>query len=170
MGKESKNPIFQHGSKRGYSFIRFSGLYDFKGILKDAKGKLGSEKYDIINTKQHDEKVSSSGKDMKIVLQGFKEVTEYVKYYMEITIIVMGQIDVIMDKKRIQKGTLEFRVMSKMEKNYKGTFKKPEKSKFSEFQRHIYEKFIIKEELSDREDVLSDHGQELLDTIRKRLF
>ena len=83
MGKEHKDPIYQHGSKRGYSFIRYAGLYDFKGILKDSKSKLESEKYDIYD-KQHDEKISSSGKDMKIVLQGSKEVTEYVKFEMEI--------------------------------------------------------------------------------------
>lgn len=171
MGKEHKPEIYQHGSKRGYSFIRYSGLYDFKGILKDSKDKLESEGYDIYD-KQHDEKVSSSGKDMKIVLQGSKEVTEYVQYNMEITIIVMGQIDVLVNKKRVQKGNLEFRVMSKMSKNHSGYHKSPtfKGGKFGDIIKHFYEKFIIQDELSDREDVLFDHGKDLLDDIRKRLL
>ncbi|MBT4576844.1 hypothetical protein HOM13_02790 [Candidatus Woesearchaeota archaeon] len=171
MGKEHKDPIYQHGSKRGYSFIRYAGLYDFKGILKDSKSKLESEKYDIYD-KQHDEKISSSGKDMKIVLQGSKEVTEYVKFEMEITIIIMGQIDVMVNKKRVQKGNLEFRVMSKMSKNHSGYHKTSvfKKSTLGNILKNFYEKFIIQEELSDREDVLFDHGKDLLDAIRKRLL
>jgi hypothetical protein len=171
MGKEHKPELYQHGSKRGYSFIRYSGLYDFKGILKDSKDMLKNEKYDIYD-KQHDEKVSSSGKDMKIVLQGSKEVTEYVKFEIEITIIIMGQIDVMVNKKRIQKGNLEFRVMSKMSKNHSGYHKSPtfKENTFGNILKNFYEKFIIQEELSDREDVLFDHGKDLLDSIRKRLL
>ena len=117
-------------------------------------------------------KISSSGKDMKIVLQGSKEVTEYVKFEMEITIIIMGQIDVMVNKKRVQKGNLEFRVMSKMSKNHSGYHKTSvfKKSTLGNILKNFYEKFIIQEELSDREDVLFDHGKDLLDAIRKRLL
>ncbi|MBT3866125.1 hypothetical protein HOF78_03435 [Candidatus Woesearchaeota archaeon] len=171
MGKESKSQLYQHGSKRGFSLIRYAGLYDLKAIIDDTKAHLRKLRYDI-DDKQHDEKISSSGKEMKIVFRCFKEITEYVKFYMEVTIIVVGQIDVIVDKRKVKKGNFDYRLMTRVEKNYSGSNRTPtfKKSKLGELQRHLYEKFIIKQELSDREDELLDQGQELLNMVRKHLL
>lgn len=171
MGKESKPELYQHGSKRGFSLIRYAGLYDLKSILDETKAHIKKLRYDV-DDKVHDEKVSSSGKEMKIVWQCFKEITEYVKFYMELTFIVVGQIDVVANKKRVKKGNFDFRLTTKVIKNYSGSNRTPtfKKSKLGELQRHLYEKFIIKQELSDREDELKDQGQELLEIVRKHLL
>lgn len=171
MGKESKPELYQHGSKRGFSLIRYAGLYDLNGILDETKAHLRKLRYDV-NDKQHDEKISSSGKEMKFVWQCFKEITEYVKFYMEFTVIVVGQIDVIVNKKRVKKGNIDIRLMTRVEKNYSGSNRTPtfKSTKLGELQRHLYEKFIIKQELSDREDELLEQGQEILDIVRKHLL
>ncbi len=171
MGKESKPDLYQHGSKRGFSLIRYAGIYDLKSIVDETKAHLRKLRYDI-NDKTHDEKISSSGKEMNMEWECYKEITEYVKFQINVTFIVVGQVDVIVNKKKVKKGNFDFRLMTKLKKNYSGSNRTPtfKSTKLGELQRHLYEKFIIKQELSDREDELLEQGQEILDIVRKHLL
>ncbi|MDP3917490.1 MAG: hypothetical protein Q8Q42_04375 [Nanoarchaeota archaeon] len=173
MGKESKNPIYVYGSSRGYYLLKHNGLFDKSAIYSDIKARLKSYKYDI-NDKNHTEKVSPAGKESKIVIEASRKVTEYIKFNIEITYIIFREINVLLDDKKISKGEFEFRIMANMEKNYKDSARKNQKtfksSRIAEVQRHIYEKTILKEKLNESEDLIFDEATEIIDIIKKHLY
>ncbi len=165
MGKESKNPVYVHGSKREYVTIKHSGTFDMDGLLNGMTGYLKNLRYDI-GQKEHTESVRSDGKETKLIWRCFREVTEYIKYYLEITIIILHQVDVIVDGKTMQTGDVEIRLMSRMEKNWKESFNKTPVGKT---QRHVYEKVVAKEKLGDSEERLEGEGNGLLAVAKEYL-
>jgi len=163
MGKESKKELYQLGSKRGYYLLRHTGVYDFKGVLSGLKDKLDELEYFIID-KEHTEALSAAGKETKFVWVCSREVAEYVKFDMELTIITLRQIDVLVDKKKLQRGDFEFRISAKVVKNHKDTFKD---TKMGEIQRHLYEKVLIPTKLDDCEDRLVEEATDLIKIVKE---
>ena len=166
MGKESKNPRYIFGDKKGFYKIEHSGLYDFKKILNGLKAKFNELDYFLIG-KEHTETVKPGGKDMKYVWVSTREVTEYIKFQIDITIIVYRQIDVIVDGKKMQKGDFIFQFKASMEKNYKKSFKD---TKFGEIQRHVYEKTIVQEKLDNSEDLLEEEAKDLIKIVKENIY
>ncbi len=171
MGKERKPELYQHGGGRGYALLKYTGFYDFDSLLKDMKSYLKRRGYHI-NDKQHDEKLSSAGKEITIEWVCSKDVDEYIKYDITLTLIIVGQVDIAINKKKANKGKLEFRLVSKMTKNYSGQDKTPmfTKSKTGEILRHLYEKYIISSKLGDMEDDLGDEANELREIVRRNMI
>ncbi len=166
MGKESKKKLYQYGSEKSYYLLRHSGFFDIARMLKSLKEKLNEFGYKIITDKEHTESLSAAGKETKFVWACKKEVTDYIKFEIEITIITIRQIDVIVDKKKMQRGDFEFRIKAVMIKNYKKTFMD---SKMGEIQRHLYEKIIVPLKLEDREDRLLEEARDLISLVKEHL-
>ncbi len=165
MGKESKKEMYSYGSKRGYYRIRHTGFYNLNQIIKDLKERLENLGYDIID-KAHEEGLSQAGKETAFEWICSKGVTDYVKFDIELKIMTAHQVEVLVDKKKIQKGDFEFRITSKMTKNHKESFSE---SKIGEIQRHLYEKVLVKNKLEDSDDHLAEEATELINIVKENL-
>ena len=166
MGKESKNKIFVFGNKSSYYQLRHSGIFKINKILKELKSELKRLNYEI-NDKEHSEAVTAGGKEIVVEWICSREVSEYIKYNLEIKIITLRQVDVIVNKNKMQKGDFEFRISANMEKNYNKSFKK---TTAGEIQRHLYEKFIISSRLEDNEDKIEGEGKKFIKIVKEYLY
>ncbi len=164
MGKERKARIYVQGKEKSYRSIFHKGIYDLSNIISISNSYLKQLKYDITD-KKHEEKTKSSGREVKLDWIAEKKVSEYVKYIIELTILVKDQIDILFGKKKLQKGRMEVLIKAYMDKNYKATFKD---SKLSEALRRIYDKFIAKKTLDDYEDALKDESNELARLVKEQ--
>ncbi len=166
MGKESKKEIFVYGDDRRYFQLKHAGFYDIKAMINGLMGKLREFDY-IITDKNHTEAIKASGKEAKFEWSCFREVNDYIKFKIFILIEIRREIDVVMDKKKMQKGNIEFRLQASFEKNYKKTFKT---KGLGEFQRHAYEKFIIKPRLEEYEDRVKEEGTQLINIAKEHIL
>jgi len=165
MPKEKDKKIYIHGQEKFSRSIKHNGLYDLKKIISVSNAYLKRLKYDVLD-KQHEEKTKANGMEISVVMAAKREISIYIQYMIEIKIHIMNQIDVLLDKKKLQKGRMEVLIKVYMEKNYKKTFKD---TKFSESLRRIYDKFIVKKELDAYEDDLKIESNDLVDLIKEQL-
>lgn len=169
MGKEKKEEVFVLGGKRQLLRVTYSGIYDFKALIGNIKSYLNHKNY-VIADEEHTESVKPNGREIKIVMSPFRDVDEYVKFKMNFIILFFRELDVIVEedgrKVKKQQGDVEFWVKCSIQKNYKKTFAK---SKFGEFMRQTYEKYLTKSRLENYENKLLKEAQDLVDEVKKSL-
>lgn len=167
MGDEKDLEVYAIGKKRAASVIKFSGTFDILELLGAIKNWY-AKRYYALTEKEQSEAVKSSGKEIVIEYEGVKKVTEYVTFKAVVKIYILRLIDVIVEtpesKEKKQQAEIDINVRSWMIKNYKGTFKKT--SKFQEFFRQIYERFIGKTHLEDLKTKLINETLILMDDIK----
>lgn len=170
MGKEKSTSVYVLGSKRSWSRIIYSGLYDLNAVMGAMNGFLSERKYVPVQ-REHSEAVKTSGREYTIEMAPFRNVTEYVQFGMQVYILIWRDVDVIVQENGKQvplhKGDLELRFKAYMRKNYKSTFK--ETSKAGEFFRQTYEKYIIPGTLLYYEGKLFAEAEELMRRVKDAL-
>ena len=153
------------GSTRGWALIRYSGTYDLQRLLDTIRSWLLDRKYTLAD-KEHTEIVKAAGKDIKVDTLAFRDVSDYVKFIIQVEIVILRNIDVMVEengeKVKKQQGDMDVRVKAFIDKNYKKTFKPG----FQEFLRIIYEKFIARRILRNYKIKLSNETQSLIDEIK----
>ena len=168
MGLEKEKEIFVHGSKVRWLRLKHSGLYDIEKLLSVAKAWFNERKYTFVET-EHSEAVKSAGKEGKMSWTPFRNINNYLRYWFEFEIVIYREVDVVAEdggrKLRMQQGDLEFRLKTKIIKNYRNTFRGPGK----EFMRQTYEKYLIRRELRDHMIKLQAEGDDLLNEVKKVL-
>jgi len=157
---------YTHGSKRGYYSLKHEGFYNLNDILKDLKNKLKNLKYDIID-KEHSESNGNAGREEEFAWNCSKDVTEYIKFKIEMKILTLHQIDVMVEKKKMQKGDFELRVTAIMSSNYNKSFKTTRAGKIK---AHLYEKLVIAKKLESSEDNLKEEVKIIIDLIKNHLY
>ncbi|GEM_PF-704737 len=172
MGDEKDLEVYAIGNKRATAFIKYSGVLDMLELLRFIKNWFGKRYYDVAE-KEHSELVKSAGKEITIEFEADRKITEYVRFKINVRIYILRLIDVLIDtpegKEKKQQGEVEIGVKSWMVKNYKGTFKKKEKSKIQEFFRQVYERFIGKTHLDNLKKKLETETLMLIDEIKTSL-
>ena len=166
MGKESENPVYVFGSKSSYYQLKHSGLFKINNILKELKSELNKLHYDV-EDKDHSEAVKASGKELTVEWKCSRNINEYIQFNLSIMIITLRQVDVTVNKKKMQKGDFEFRLSANMKKNYEKSFKS---TNAGEIQRHLYEKFIIPSKLDKGEDKLESEGKRFVEIVKENLY
>ncbi len=166
MGKEKSDEVFVLGGKRGWASIKYSGIFDLHALLNAVNGCLGARKYFPVQV-EHSEKVTPSGREVIFEIQPFRDVTEYVRFSIDIVIVILRMVDVLVEEQghkiKKQKGDVEFMLKASIKKNWKKTFS-PAPS--GEFFRKTYEKYIVKKQLSDYEDKLEAEAKELINEVK----
>jgi len=164
MGKEKERENIVHGNKRAGFQITYDGVYDLDELLRAITGWFSQWVYDVA-PEEHSEKVGSDGKEMKVIIKAFRKVTEYVKFAVEVEIVIYREVDVVVDYKgknlKQQKGEVQVRVKTAMQKNWLKTF-----SAGQEFLRQTYEKYLIRRELEGYREKIRQEGNDFLDTIK----
>lgn len=167
MGKEKKRTIEVIEGQ----IIKHIGLFDFNGILDTINAWFSKHNYDFFQ-KGHSQKPKPAGAYFEGTWKGTKEVTEYVRFNLQIDIWLRDMQDVAIEKdgktKKINKGNIEITFNSSMDKDYKDIFsnRKGETTEFYKFVREMYEKYIIKSNMSSYEDKLLDETQDFIEAIK----
>ena len=166
MVKPHKPTEFPIGGKREYFRLQHSGFYDIKKTLKELKAKLLSTGY-IMTDKDHSEAVKPSGREVTVEWESYRESTDYLKTNIHIKLETKREIDVVMDKRKMQKGDLFFRIRAYFDKNYKKTFKS---TNIGKIQKHFYEKFLINNQIDDQKDRLKEEGEEFIKIVKSNIM
>ena len=154
---------------RRFPRVEYSGIYDFELLIEMIKTWFDERFYVRINT-EHTEAFKPQGRDIRIQMSPFKNVTPYVRYFIQFDMEFWREIDVMVkeDGKQVkkQRGDMDFRFKAFFLKNFKQTFPS---NKFGNFFRELYEKYIIKQELKNHEEQLREEVYELMDKVKEIL-
>lgn len=152
MGKEKKQILTPYPKFR----LKAHHIFDLDNLLKGIPDWLEKFGY-VVYLKTDKQKTTDSGFLLERTWKAEKPVTDYVKYEIEVNLLLRDGQKVSVDKagKQVEKwvGRLELDTEAKMVKDYKEFFKSKQGS-FTHFLREIYEKFIRNEDLKRYNDQL----------------
>lgn len=172
MGDEKKTELDILGSKKGAVLIRYNGIFDLQQVIIAIKTWYAKHYYDVAE-KEHTEAVKPSGKDLVIEFNAMRKVTDYIIYKVDVKILILRSVDVIVEtehgKEKKQQAEVEIQVRSFMQKNYKNTFKRKDESKFQEFLRQVYERFIGRKTLEDYKNKITMESLAFVEEIKEVL-
>jgi len=127
------------------SSVKYNGVFVFKDFYKFCYTWLMEETaLTIFNEKKYSEKITPTGKEIKITWEGEKKLTDYFKFEIKVEFEIYNMVDVEInqDGKKIKANKAEIKVKTKgtLWRDYEGKF---ETTAFKKFLRAIYEKWVI---------------------------
>jgi len=144
--------------------IKYDGIFSFKDFYKFCYDWLSEETGLLLSEKKYKEKLSGDAKNIEIEWSGFKEVSDYFKFEIEVKFNIIGLSNIEatnLDGKKIKtnKGSVEVSIKGNLIKDPKGKF---EKNGFLKFLRGFYEKMIISSRVEQMEGKLIEDCDEFL--------
>lgn len=144
--------------------IKYDGIFSFKDFYKFCYDWLSEETGLFLSEKKYKEKLSGDSKNIEIEWSGFREVSDYFKFEIEVKFNIIGLSNVEatnLDGKKIKtnKGSVELSIKGNLIKDPKGKF---EKNGFLKFLRGVYEKMIISSRVEQMEGKLIEDCDEFL--------
>jgi hypothetical protein len=143
----------------------YSGLFkvrDFYKLIDDWIIERGYDK----NEKMHSESVSETGKDIHLVVEAIKKISEYAKYVIEMEIIMKNVREVIVKRKekseKLNQGEVSIELTGWFITDYENKW---EQKPMYVFFRSIVDKFIFKTPLSEEKLALVDEVKHLQSQI-----
>ena len=147
--------------------LKHSGIFEFKELYKFAYNLLKEGKGLAIIEKAYGEKVTPDGKEIEIEWEGNKTISDYfkLKVITKLKVTGLNSVEAEKDGKKVKmnKGDLEINVEAKMIRDFEGKW---EKSPFMKFTRSIYDKYIIKNKISEVEEGLARDCDDFLAQIK----
>ncbi len=141
-------------------WLRRKGVFDLDRLYSEVKAWLDEMGYEM-QEKEHTEKDKPAGKEIKYIFKCEREVTNYYKYYIDITFFILNAIpmsgNLISANARI---AIEAHVELDRLKKWQN------KGKFVDFLFKIYNNYIIKKEVEKYRDQLYEEVLELQDLIK----
>ncbi len=120
-----------------------------------------------ITEKQYKEKLSGSSKEVIILWEAKKKVTDYFLYKLELDWHILGMKDAEVEidgkKTKMNKGELEIVFKGTIVKDYE---KRWEDRPFYKFLRGVYENYVIRTTIDEYEEDLEDDAKELISDIK----
>lgn len=125
------------------------GIFNFKDVYEFLYDYLGDENYDVDEVK-YVEKIKGDEKDMEIIWNCTKEVSDYFMFEITLTWAVLG-----MKKAKVKKGdkevimdsgTIEIKFTSALIKDYENRWENNAPLKFL---RGVYDRYIIRNKLDE---------------------
>jgi len=153
------------------SKIKSEGLFSFKDFYKFCHQWLTDETgLDIAETK-YKEKLSGNEKKIEIEWIGEKEITDYFKFQIKVTFMILRLTDVEVQqpngaKIKTNKGEVEISTKGNLLRDYEGKF---EKNSTQKFLRGVYEKYVIPSRVKQFEDELASKCDEFLEQAKAYL-
>ena len=124
--------------------LRYIGVFDFDGLYNLIISWYKDNLYNFKEEK-HEFKPTKLGKEIKLVWNGDKKVTGYVKYKIKIWMKIydVNNVEVMENgiKKKKIKGRLELKITGNVDLDYE---KRWENSEFNEKLRNFFHKYILK--------------------------
>jgi len=146
--------------------IKQNGIFDFGGLYKFAFQWLDEEGYDI-NEKQYAEKIKGDLKEITIIWEAERKISDYFKFQLKLTWYIpdLAKIEVQKDGKKesMNKGTPEIKFKAVMIKDYEGRW---ENSSFLKFLRGVYDRYIIRGRIEEYEGKIVGELTKLISEIK----
>ncbi|MGK0209045.1 MAG: hypothetical protein ACI83O_000308 [Patescibacteria group bacterium] len=157
-----KETVFEQVIKKKGNF-NFTETYTYMyNWLKD----LGY----LVKEKGYTEKSGEAGKEILILWEAEKKVTDYYKYIIrvEFFILTMTSVEIVRDGKKIKtnKGDLKLSIKAELVKDYEAQW---EQTPFQKFMRGIYEKYIIRSANEEYKEELALEAVEVVSNIKAYL-
>lgn len=160
---DDKEEIIPNGYK-----IKASPVFDFEELYIEMQRWFVHFGYDWKETRYLISDQPNGKRLSEISWECTKKVDEYITYTFNIDMkATLAEVEVNVEnvKKKMNKGSMEFRFKGMMHKNVKIW----EQKIFGQFLRAIYEKILIKNRLDDSEDALLDESNRFFDEIKTYL-
>ncbi|MDP4038989.1 MAG: hypothetical protein Q8P57_00180 [Candidatus Pacearchaeota archaeon] len=147
--------------------VKFAGFVDFKELYNFCYDWLKGELFNIIEV-NYTEKVKGDAKELEIVWQATKKVTDYFRILFDIKwkILEMKDVEVEIDGKKKKMNKL-----AELKIDIKGTLEKDYNSKWEitptmKFFKEFYQKYIIPNRTEQMEEKVQEALQEYKEEIK----
>ena len=146
--------------------LKQAGDFDFNGFYEFVYDWLRGEDYDI-GEKKYSEKVSGESKNIEIIWECYKKVSDYFKFMIKMDWNITGlkKIEVVKDGKKIKtnSGTIEIKFRAVLIKDYESRW---ENHPFWKFLRGFYDRYIIRTRVEQYEERLLGEINEYIAEIK----
>ena len=158
------------------TLVKHRGFFDYSKLLQAIRQWYVSDDYDVLNMPMYKQKFpTTTGVEHEFKIHGEKNVTEYVRFHMDIFMRVynMRDIEIIHEgkKMKLQDGQVQIEVIPKLELDWQKRFSGPPPwKKFLAALDEFYRNYIIKYKIADYwEDLLLLKGAQLVRVIKDAL-
>ncbi len=149
--------------------IKQAAYFDFKKIYAFAYEWLVEEDFKVIE-KKYQEKIAGNTKDIEIVWDCSKEISDYFKFLIRIEwrILKMEEVEVVVDNKKTKtnKGEFEMKATGVLERDYESRW---ENTAFLKFLRGVYDRYVIRGTISAEKKKLIEDVDEYVAQIKSML-
>ncbi len=142
--------------------IRETGVFDLPKLYSNMKEWVSDHKYDF-NEKEHTEKHGDKGKEIILVWELDREITDYLKYNLEVNFLLKN---INHASEKLVNGFAKITFKASVISNYKNKFGN---SAFSNWLFKIYEKYLLKSEIEKNQDKLQGELNDLFDCAKQVL-
>ena len=163
-------------SDQPVTLVKHRGFFNYSQLLQAIRKWYIDDDYEVLNMPMYKQKFPSpTGVEHEFKIHGEKNVTDYVKFHMDIFMRVynMRDIEIIQDGKKIklQDGQVQVEVMPKLELDWQKRFSGPPPwKKFLQALDEFYRNYIIKYKIVDYwEDEVLLKSSQLARVIKEAL-
>lgn len=148
--------------------IKQSANFDFRGIYEFIYDYLSDERWNL-HESLYKEKSQGDTKELSIIWKGTKNISDYFRFEIGITFIIIGMKDVKVNidgnEIKMQNGSIEIVFDAALVKDYKNKWD----NGFMKVLRETYDNYIIRNRIEDYEVKLYEEINEIIATIKSFL-
>lgn len=142
--------------------VRQRGIFDFKEFYRFCYSWLVDKEYFVLE-KNYTEKVNPAGKEVEILWEARRKISDYFRFYLRVYWRILGMTDVEVEKDKIKmkmnKGYPEIKIRATLEKDYENRW---ENNAFLKFLRGVYDRYIIRGRIEEYEERIHEEADEFL--------
>ena len=149
--------------------VKQTGIFDFKELYRYCYSWLVDEGY-LLTEKNYNEKINPTGKEIEIIWDARRKISDYFRFVMKITWRILGMTTVEVEengkKLKMDKAQVEIKIEATLEKDYEHRW---ENNAFAKFLRGAYDRYIIRGRIDQYEGKLFVETDEFLAQIKSFL-
>lgn len=146
-----------------------AGIFDFKSTYNFLYDLFTQYDYVVIEQK-YSEKIKAEGKELEILWLCLRKISDYFRFRIKVRIFIIGMASVEIMRENIKikrdKGEIEIKIASYLEKDYENRW---ESNPVTKFLRGIYDKYIIKTKIEAYENTIATEVDEILSQLKAYL-
>jgi hypothetical protein len=153
------------------SIIRFTGVFDYPGVLRMIHKTCVDYHYEMYEKAYKHKVPNPYGEEDELAWYGLRKINWYLRARIELDFHTFGvkDIEIVKDGKKIkaQEGIFQLQIKYILEHDYQNQF---QKSKFTQWMQKFYERFIAREYIDNVwDDQLHYHTYKLHRAIKEYL-
>ncbi len=146
--------------------IKQGGIFHFKDFYAFAYDWIISEDYDLTE-KKYSEKVTGDAKQIEIIWEAYKKVSDYFRFVLKMRWLILGMKDVEVQREgkkvKMNSGSIEITFQAILEKDYESRW---EDKPVWKFLRGVYDRYIIRSRIDKYEDKVVGELLNLIDQTK----